>query len=77
MGAFDKSPNLAELDEQLGRIGRNNKNVWMRLDEDTGILLIGFAEFFTCRYCAINLVVEIRSLGNPVAIAAHTAVRSE
>ncbi len=35
---------LAELDEELGRIGRDDEDVGVRLDEDAGVLLVGFAE---------------------------------
>ena len=35
---------LAELDEQLRRIRRNDQHVGMRLDQNASLALVGFAQ---------------------------------
>ena len=37
---------LAELDEQLRRVGRNDEYVGVRLDQDAGFPFVGFAQAF-------------------------------
>ena len=43
-GDVDDLADLAELDEELRRVGRDDEQVRMGLDEDAGFALVGFAE---------------------------------
>ena len=43
IGDVDRLPHLAQLDEQLGRVGRDDEHVGMCLDEDARLALIRFA----------------------------------
>jgi len=46
VSALDEGADLAELDEELGRIGREDEDVRMGLDEDARVFLVGLAEVF-------------------------------
>jgi len=37
-------PNLAQFDEQLRRVGRDDEQVGMGLNQDAGLALVGFAQ---------------------------------
>ena len=41
---MDRLADLAELDEQLRRVGRNDEHVRVGLDEDAGLALVGVAQ---------------------------------
>lgn len=41
---MDDLADLAELDEQLRRVGRDDEHVGMRLNQDAGIFFVGFTE---------------------------------
>ena len=43
---MDDLADLAELDQQLRRVGRNDEHVGVGLDEDAGLALVGFAQVF-------------------------------
>ena len=43
---MDDLANLAELDEELRRVGGDDEDVGMGLDEDAGVFLVGFAQVF-------------------------------
>ena len=42
--ALDEGADLAELDEELGRVGRQDEDVRVGLDEDAGLFLVGLTE---------------------------------
>ena len=44
IGVMDDLANLAELDEELRRIGGDDEDVRMGLDEDARLFLVGFAQ---------------------------------
>ena len=44
VGVVDHLADLADLDEVLRRVGRDDENVGVWLDEDAGFALVGFAE---------------------------------
>ena len=46
VGHVDDLADLAELDEQLRRIWRDDEDIWMGLDEDAGLALVGLAKGF-------------------------------
>ena len=51
VGALDEGADLAELDEQLRRVGRQDEHVGVGLDEDAGVFLVGLAKFFAGGDC--------------------------
>ena len=44
VGHVDHLPHLAQLDEQLRRVGRNDQHVGVGLDQDAGLALVGLAQ---------------------------------
>ncbi len=69
----DHLPHLPQLDEQLRRIGWNNQQVWVRLDQDAGFFLVGLAQIVPCRHRFRNPLLKIGRVANAGAVAAHAA----
>jgi len=46
MSALDERANLAKLDEELGRVWRQDEDVWVGLDEDARLFFVSLAEVF-------------------------------
>ncbi len=44
VGDVNRLADLAQLDEQLRRVGRNDEHVGVGLDEDAGLALVGLAQ---------------------------------
>ena len=68
MGALDEGADLAELDEELRRIGREDEDVGVGLDEDAGLLLVGLAEFFAGGDGGGDLLFEVGGGGDAGAV---------
>ena len=64
---------LAELDEELGRVGRNDEDVGVGLDEDAGFALVGVAEVVTGGDGFSNALFEVVGVGDAQAVAAEAA----
>ncbi len=75
--ALDEGAHLAELDEQLRRVGRQDENVRVRLDEDAGLFLVGLAQVFACEHGGGDLVFQVGCTGNSGAVVADAAEAGE
>ena len=73
VGDVNDLADLAELDEQLRRIGRHDEDVGMGLDEDAGLLFVGFAEVVAGVDGLGDQLVEIGGVGDAGAVAADAA----
>ncbi len=71
--SLDEGADLAEFDEELRRVGRDDEDVGMRLDEDAGVLLVGLAEVFADGDGLVYEVFEVEGLGDAGAVAADSA----
>jgi hypothetical protein len=77
MRSLDEGAYLAELDQELRRIGREDEDVRMGLNEDTGLFFVGFAEFFAgCDGCG-DLLFKIEGGGDAGAVGTVTAEAGE
>jgi len=52
--------NLAKLDHELRRVGRNHQHVRVRLDEDARLALVGFAQVVAGRYGFFHQRFKVR-----------------
>ncbi len=77
VGALDEGADLAELDEELRRVGRDDEDVGVGLDEDAGVLLVGLAEVFAGGYGLVDLIFEVGGGGDAGAVVADTAEAGE
>ena len=68
VGALDEGADLAELDEELRRVGREDEDVGVGLDEDAGVLLVGLAEFFAGGDGGGDLLFEVGGGGDAGAV---------
>ena len=75
--ALDEGADLTEFDEELGRVGRDDEDVGVRLDEDAGLFFVGLAEFFAGGDGFIDLFVEVEGGGDAGAVAADSAEAGE
>ena len=73
VGVLDEGADLAELDEELGRVGRQDEDVGVGLDEDTGIFLVGFAQLFAGEDGSGDLLFEVGGGGDAGAVGAVAA----
>ncbi len=64
---------LSQLDEQLGRIGRNDEHVGVGLDQDAGFALVGIAQVFAGRDGFRDEFFEVCGIADPRAVAAPSA----
>jgi len=77
MRALDESADLAEFDEELRRVGGDDEDVGMRLDEDAGVLLVGVAQLLAGGYGFVDLVFEVGDGGDAGAVVAGAAEAGE
>ena len=77
LGAVDQGADLAELDEELGRIGGDDEDVGVGLDEDAGVLLVGLAHLFAGGDGFFYPCFQIRALDYAGAVAADAAEAGE
>ncbi len=77
VGALDEGADLAEFDEELRRVGRDDEDVGVGLDEDAGVLLVGLAELFAGGDGFVDLVVEVGGGGDAGAVVADAAEAGE
>ncbi len=77
VGALDEGADLAELDEELGRVGREDEDVGVGLDEDAGLFLVGLAEVFAGEDGGGDLVFEVGGGGDAGAVGAVAAEAGE
>ena len=64
---------LAELDEQLRGVGRDNEQVGVSLDEDAGFFLVGFAQVVAGGHGRGYQLVQIGGVADAGAVAADAA----
>ena len=77
MRALDEGANLAELDEELWRVGREDEDVGVGLEEDAGFLLIGLAELVAGGDGGGDAGVKVSGLHDAGAVAADAAEGGE
>ncbi len=77
VGALDEGADLAELDEELRRVGREDEDVGVGLDEDASLLFVGLAEVFAGDDSGGNLLFEIGGGGDADAVFTVTAEAGE
>ena len=77
VGALDEGADLAEFDEELRRVGRDDEDVGVGLDEDAGVLLVGLAKLFAGGYGFVYLLFEIGGGGDAGAVVADAAEAGE
>jgi hypothetical protein len=70
----DDGAHLTELDEELRRVGWDDEDVGVGLDEDAGFLLVGLTEVFARGDGFVDLVIEGEGLSDASAVATDTAV---
>jgi hypothetical protein len=75
--ALDEGADLAEFDEELGRIGGDDEDVGVRLDEDASVFFVDFAELFANGYGFVDLFVEVGGGGDAGAVVADAAEAGE
>ena len=77
VGALDEGSDLAELDEELGRVGRQDEDVRVGLDEDARLFLVGLAEVFAGEDGGGDLLFEVGGGGDAGAVGADAAEGGE
>src|SRR5208283_2363678 len=77
MSALDEGAYLAELDEELGRVGRQDEDVGVRLDEDAGLFLVGLAQVFAGEDGGGDLFFEVGGTGDAGAVGTFAAEAGE
>ena len=77
VGALDEGADLAEFDEELRRVGRDDEDVGVGLDEDAGVLFVGLAEFFAGGDGFVDLFFEVGGGGDAGAVVADAAEAGE
>jgi hypothetical protein len=77
VGALDESADLAEFDEELRRVGRDDEDVGVGLNEDAGVFLVDFAELFADGYGFVDLFVEVGGRGDAGAVVADATEAGE
>ena len=77
MGALDEGADLAEFDEELRRVGGDDEDVGVGLDEDAGVLLVGLAELFADGDGFVDLFFEVGGGGDAGAVVADAAEGGE
>ena len=77
MGPLDEGADLAEFDEQLRWVGRDDEDVGMRLDQDAGVLFVGLAELFAGGYGFVDFVFEVDCAGDAGAVVTDAAEAGE
>jgi hypothetical protein len=75
--ALNEGADLTEFDEELGRVGRDDEDVWVRLDEDAGLFFVGLAKVFAGGHGEFDLFFEIGGGGDASAVGADSAEAGE
>jgi hypothetical protein len=70
VGALNEGADLAELDEELGWVGRQDEDVGVGLNEDASLLLVGLAELFSGGDGGGDLVFEVGGGSDADAVGA-------
>jgi hypothetical protein len=70
----DDLADLADFDEVLRRVGRDDEDVGVGLDEDAGFALVGFAEVVAGGEGFGDAGFEVGGLADALAVAADAAV---
>ena len=73
IGDVNDLADLAQLDEQLRRVGRNDEHVGMGLDEDAGLALVGVAHIVAGLDGFGHQGFKIGGAGNAGAVGARAA----
>jgi len=73
VGGVNRLADLAQLDEQLRRVGRDNEHVGMGLDEDSGLALVSLAEGVAGFDGLVHQGLEAGREADARAVAAHAA----
>ena len=73
VGDVNGLAHLAELDQQLRRVGRNDEHVGMGLDEDARLALVGFAQVVAGGDGFGDSVFEVGGVGDAGAVGADAA----
>ena len=73
VGHVNHLPHLAQLDEQLRRVGRNDQQVRVGLDQDAGFFLVGLAQVVAGSHGRGHALLKICRVGNAGAVAADAA----
>ena len=73
VNALHHAAHLAQLDQQLGRVGRNDDHIRMRLDEDAGVFLIHFTQLFPRGNRFADSLSERHGESDAGAVAADSA----
>jgi len=77
MRALDKGAHLAKLNEELRRVGRQDEDVGVGLDEDAGLFLVGVAQLFAGEDSGGYLLFQVGGGGNARAVGAFAAEAGE
>ena len=77
MRALDDGADLSEFDEELRRVGRDDEDVGVRLDEDAGVFFVGIAKLFAGGYGFVDLFFEVGGGGDAGAVVADPAEAGE
>jgi hypothetical protein len=73
----DYAADLTELDEELWRVGGDDEDVWVWLDEDAGFFFVDFAEVVAGSEGLGDASFEVFRLGDAGAVGALAAVVGE
>ena len=73
LGAVDEGADLAELDEELGWVGRKDEDVGVGLDENAGFFFVDFAHVLAGCDGFVNAGFEVGGFGDAGAVAAVAA----
>ena len=73
IGHVNRLPHLAQLDEQLRRVRRDDEHVGVGLDQDAGLALVGVAQFVAGRHGLLHALFQVGCLGNARAVGADAA----
>ena len=73
MRAVDQGADLAELDEELRRIGWDDEDVWVRLEEDAGLFFVDLTHVFAGGYGFFDASFEVGGFGDAGAVVADAA----
>ena len=73
VGGVNRLAHLAELDQELRRVGRDDEHVGMGLDEDAGLALVGVAHVIARADGFVDERFEIGGFGDARAVGADAA----
>ena len=73
VGDVNHLAHLAQLDQQLRRVGRNDQHVGMGLDEDARLALVGFAQVVAGGHGLGHALFKVGGVADAGAVAATAA----